>query len=78
MIMSSKTKTNFKDLGYQIGKEQIKLGRPLKGNEALSDSFTFRLSERECQCLRDYAWRHDQAPSDVIREALSLLSITGF
>ena len=76
--MSAKSKTDFREIGYQLGKKQLKRGRPLKGREALSDSFTFRLSERECQNLRDYAWRHDQAPSDVIREALSLLSITGF
>jgi len=54
-----------------------KKGRPLKEEEELTEQVSFRLSKRQADCLRDWCWRFDQAPSDVIRDALALLSITG-
>ena len=54
-----------------------KLGRPLKGGAALTEQVNFRLTENEAQCLKDYSWRYDMSPSEVIREALYILSVTG-
>ena len=57
--------------------EKARLGRPLKGDEPLTENVTFRLTAREAQCLKDWAFRYDQQPSDVLRWALDILSITG-
>jgi hypothetical protein len=54
-----------------------KRGRPLKEDAALEVQVSFRLDARAAEALKDYAWRHDLSPSDVIRDALDLLSITG-
>ena len=74
--MPCKTKTDYKQVGYEMG-TKARLGRPLKGDEPLTENVTFRLSAREAQCLKDWAFRYDQPPSDVLRWALSVLSITG-
>jgi hypothetical protein len=71
--MSAKTKTDYKALGKEIGKAVM--GRPLKGTEPLTESFAFRLSEREKQVLMDFAWRHDLSPSDIVRDSLRVLGI---
>ena len=60
-----------------MSQKKQKLGRPLKGGAALTEQVNFRLTENEAQCLRDYSWRYDISPSDVIREALYILSVTG-
>ena len=54
-----------------------KRGRPLKGAEPLNTSITIRLSERERENLLTWCWRFDESPSDVIRDALRLLAVTG-
>lgn len=54
-----------------------KRGRPLKGLGPLDCSISIRLSERERENLLHWCWRFDESPSDVVRDALRLLSITG-
>ena len=71
--MSNKCK-DYKALGKEIGKAVV-MGRPLKGPEPLTESFAFRLSEREKQILMDFAWRHDLSPSDIVRDALRVLGV---
>ena len=59
-------------------KKKQKLGRPFKnGSSRLTEQVNFRLTENEAQCLKDYSWRYDMSPSEVIREALYILSVTG-
>jgi hypothetical protein len=74
--MPCKNKPDFRQVGYELG-TKARLGRPLKGDEPLTENVTFRLTAREAQCLKDWAFRYDQQPSDVLRWALSVLSITG-
>jgi len=77
--MSNKKIKDFKSYGASIAERQsqLKRGRPLKNAEPLSESVTFRLTPTEAACLKDWCWRYDQAPSDVLRWALDILSITG-
>jgi hypothetical protein len=43
----------------------------------LDVSITFRFTEQEAQNLALYAWRYQLSMADVVRDALSLLSVTG-
>jgi hypothetical protein len=72
-LMSHKSK-DFKQVGYEMG-TKARLGRPLKHQEVMDESVTFRLSEREKQVLKDYCWRYDMSPSDVVRDALRVLGV---
>jgi hypothetical protein len=53
------------------------MARPLKNAKPLSKSVTFRLTEKEFENLSAYAWRYDIAPSDLIRDCLDIMSVTG-
>jgi hypothetical protein len=59
------------------GGSKKRRGRPLKEDKPLEVQVSFRLDERSAEALKDYCWRHDLSPSEVIRDALDLLSITG-
>lgn len=54
-----------------------KRGRPLKQETPLEVQISIRLTDREAQNLAMYAWRHEMTMADVVRDALSVLSITG-
>ena len=52
-----------------------KMGRPLASPEPRGELCALRLNSTEFDCLNTYAWRYDQSVSDVIRQALMILSI---
>ena len=49
--------------------------RPTRTGELSNVVRTFRMSEREDQILKDYCWRYEQKPSDVIRDCLDILGV---
>ena len=55
--------------------QQLKRGRPLESPEPRDQPITFRLNQTELDSLSAYAWRYDRSVSDVIREALMVLSV---
>lgn len=52
-----------------------KLGRPLESPEPRDNSITIRLNSTELKSLETWAFRYDQSISDVVRNALMLLSV---
>ena len=52
-----------------------KLGRPLASPERRDEICAIRLNSTELNCLSTYAWRYSMSCSDVIREALMVLSV---
>ena len=54
---------------------KAKMGRPLQSPLPRNDSVTIRLNETEMECLQRYCWRYDRSVSDVIRDALMVLSV---
>ena len=75
--MSSKKPKDYKQLGRDIAEKQAKRGRPLKGAAPLNASISVRMTERERDNLLTWCWRYEESPSDVVREALRVLSISG-
>lgn len=54
---------------------QPKRGRPIVRNDALTQILSVRMTEREQQILRDYAWRYELSQSDVVRWSLEILGV---
>ena len=52
-----------------------KQGRPLESPLPRDVVINLRLNSLEDECLSSYAWRYDQSVSEVIRQALMVLSI---
>lgn len=56
-------------------KRSKKRGRPVLRDGKSDYKLSVRLTELECEILRNYCWRYDLAPSDVVRDSLSVLGI---
>ena len=52
-----------------------KKGRPRTTPQTRDNLVGVRLNDLELECLSRYAWRYEQSVSDVIRDALMLLSV---
>lgn len=52
-----------------------KRGRPLESPLPRDTLINLRLNSREAECLQMYSWRYDVSMSEVIRQALMILSI---
>ena len=50
-------------------------GRPLESPLPRDQVITLRLNSKELESLNTYAFRYDQSISDVIRDALMILSV---
>jgi hypothetical protein len=56
-------------------KKKIKRGRPLASPEIRDQIFQLRLNETELQSLATFSWRYDKSMSEVVRDALMILSV---
>ena len=54
-------------------KKQV--GRPLESPQARDNIIGIRLNETELMCLSQYCWRYELSMSEVIRQALEVLSV---
>lgn len=54
---------------------KTKLGRPLLRDEVMTDILAVRMTSRERQIVRDYAWRYELSQSDVIRFCLEVMGV---
>ena len=50
-------------------------GRPLSSPMPRDNLIGVRLNDKEVECLSSYAWRYDISLSEVIRQALEILSV---
>ena len=49
-----------------------KVGRPLRRQSPAVEKLSVRLTTQEMLVLREYCWRFDMSPSDVVRNALAI------
>ena len=52
-----------------------KIGRPRTTPLTRNNLVGVRLNDLELECLAGYAWRYEQSVSDVVRDALMVLSV---
>ena len=58
-----------------MSKKKPKPGRPLESPLARDHLIAIRLNKHELDCLEGYCERYDTSISDVVRDALMLLSV---
>ena len=54
---------------------KTKRGRPILRDEVMTDLLAVRMTPKERQILRDYAWRYDLSQTDVVRFCLEVMGV---